>query len=53
MNFRLYRPSESVLVGVRICDNFSKKSSLKERARRVNLFVPRRLCCLLPNPAGL
>lgn len=31
-----------VLVGVRICEIFSKKSSLNERARRANL-VPRKL----------
>lgn len=48
-----YRPSDNVLVGVRIWDSFSKKSSLNERALRVNLLVPRKLCCLLPNPAGL
>lgn len=40
----------SVLTGVRICDSFSRKSSLNERALRVSPLLPFKLCCF---PIGL
>lgn len=48
--FSAHRPS--VFVGVRICDIFSKKSSLKDRALRANFVVPRKLLLWVSDTCG-